>query len=69
MDVRYLGSDPTQNSRAYRFDIRIHGRLTSVGIQAATDSKALAFACNEPHRRPGVPDEMHPTSPWRDSGL
>ena len=28
VEIRYLGFDQTQNSRVYRFDVRIEGRLT-----------------------------------------
>ena len=28
MEIRYLGFDQRQNSRVYRFDVRIEGRLT-----------------------------------------
>ena len=35
MQVRYLGFDQKQNSRVYRFDVRIDGRLTKeVSISA-----------------------------------
>jgi len=28
VEIRYLGFDQTQNSRVYRFDVRLDGRLT-----------------------------------------
>ena len=35
MEIRYLGFDQRQNSRVYRFDVRIDGRLTKeVSISA-----------------------------------
>ena len=35
MEIRYIGFDQRQNSRVYRFDVRINGRLTKeVSISA-----------------------------------